>query len=217
MAAPGVASGRDLLAAYQDLEEIARPRVSGQKKRILALYAQRPKHGVVVCYDQLGPLELRPLAGMCWARRRHPQRHRATFTRKQGTEQLHGFYDLHADCLVGRVRKRKTARDIAACFAQLRACYPVQLRLYVVMDNLSANRRAAEDFFPGQNMEAVYLPTEASWLNAIESEFTALHAATLKNSDDRDHLMRRRRLYRYLRWRNRQHCSTYSYLARFMR
>jgi hypothetical protein len=182
----------------------------------LALYAERPKHGVVVCYDQLGPLELRPIPGRCWARSRHPQRHRATYTRKQGAEQLHAFYDVHADCLVGRVRKRKTARDIAACFAQLRACYPMQVRIYLIMDNLSANRRAANDFFPGHNMEAVYLPTNASWLNAIESEFTALHAATLKNSDDPDHLTRRRRIYRYLRWRNRDHGTSRSRLARFM-
>ena len=56
---------------------------------------------MVVCYDQLGPLELRPIPGMCWARRQHPQRHRATDTRKKGTEQLHAFYDVPADCLVG--------------------------------------------------------------------------------------------------------------------
>ena len=154
---------------------------------------------------------------MCWARCRKPQRHRATYTRKQGTEQLHGFYDVHADCLVGRVRKRKTAQDIVACFAQLRACYPMQLHLYIIMDNLSANVRAANDFFPGHNMQAVYLPINASWLNAIESEFTALHAATLKNSDDPNHTIRRRRLYRYLRWRNRHKGSTGCRLARFMR
>ncbi len=182
----------------------------------MALYAEPPKHGVVVCYDQLGPLELRPIPGMCWARCRHPQRHRATYTRKKGTEQLHAFYDVQADCLVGRVRKRKTAHDIVACFAQLRACYPIQVRIYLVMDNLSANRRAANDYFPGHNMEAVYLPTNASWLNAIESEFTALHGATIKNSDDPDHLTRRRRIYRYLRWRNRAHGASHSRLARFM-
>jgi hypothetical protein len=85
------------------------------------------------------------------------------------------------------------------------------------MDNLSANVCAAKEFFPEQNMEAVYLPTEASWLNAIESEFTALSTFTLKNSDDMDHLQRRRRIYRYLRWRNRQHGITHCYLARFMR
>ena len=162
-------------------------------------------------------MELRPLAGWCWARRRKPQRLRATYTRRYGIEQLHGFYDVHADCLVGRVRKRKTARDIVACFAQLRACYPIQVRIYLILDNLSANRRAVKDYFPGHNMEAVYLPTDASWLNAIECEFTALHAATLKNSDDREHQTRRRRIYRYLRWRNRKHGSTRCKLARFMR
>ena len=183
----------------------------------MALYAQRPKRGVVVCYDQFGPLELRPLAGSCWVRQGHPQRHRATYTRKRGIEQLHGFYDVHADCLVGRVRKRKTSVDIVVCFKRLRACYPRQLRIYVVMDNLSANVRAAKDFFPGQHMEAVYLPTEASWLNAIESEFTPLSTFAIKNSDDTEHHQRRHRIYRYLRWRNRQHGSSNSYLGRFMR
>jgi hypothetical protein len=115
------------------------------------------------------------------------------------------------------VRKRKTAEDIVICFKRLRNCYPRQLRIYVVMDNLSANKCAAVEFFPGHNMEAVYLPTEASWWNAIESEFTALHGDTIKNSDDLDHGARRRRIYRYLRWRNRQHGSTNCYLARFMR
>jgi hypothetical protein len=85
------------------------------------------------------------------------------------------------------------------------------------MDNLSANVRAAKDYFPGQNMEAVYLPTEASWLNAIESEFTPLSTFAIKNSDDTDHLHRRQRIYRYLRWRNRQQGSANSYLSRFMR
>ena len=172
---------------------------------------------MVVCYDQLGPLELRPLAGWCWAAERKPQRLRATYTRRCGVEQLHAFYDVPADWLVGRVRRRKTARDIAACFAQLRRCYPIQLRIYVVLDNFRANVRAANDFFPGHNMQAVYLPTNASWLNAIECEFTALHAATLKNSDDRDHQTRRRRIYRYLRWRNRKRGRRANYLKRFMR
>jgi len=172
---------------------------------------------VVVCYDQLGPLEFRPIPGWCWARHQHPQRQRATYTRQRGVEQLHGFYDVHTDCLVGCIRKRKTAKDIVACFKRLRKCYPRQLRIYVVMDNLAANICAANEFFPGHNMEAVYLPTNASWLNAIEAEFAALHAATIKNSDDAAYLTRRRRVYRYLRWRNREHESTDCYLARFMR
>lgn len=88
------------------------------KKSAWGAVRSTPQPGVVVCYDQLGPLELRPVAEMCWAQRQKPQRHRATYPRKQGIEQLHGFYAVHADCLVGQVRKRKTARDIPACFAK---------------------------------------------------------------------------------------------------
>jgi hypothetical protein len=35
------------------------------RKRVLACYAQFPKHEAVVCQDQLGPLELRPIPGIC--------------------------------------------------------------------------------------------------------------------------------------------------------
>jgi len=50
----------------------------------------------------------------------------------------------------------------------------------------------------------VYTPTEASWLNAIEAHFGVTKLATLVGSDDRDHRPRRRRIYRYLRSRNRR-------------
>ena len=45
------------------------------------------------------------------------------------------FYDVHADCLVGQVRKRKTVDDLMAVFARLRSCYPITTRLYVVMEH----------------------------------------------------------------------------------
>jgi hypothetical protein len=41
-------------------------------------------------------------------------------------------------------------------------------------------------------------------LNAIEAHFGVLKRATLTGSDDRDHVPRRRRIYRYLRYRNRR-------------
>lgn len=124
---------------------------------------------------------------------------------------------VHSDCLVGCVPKRKTSVGIMACFKRLRASYPTQLCIYIVLDNLSAKVCAAKAFFPGQNMESVYAPTGASWLNAIESEFTSLSTYPIKNSDDKDRHNRGRRIYRYLRLRNRQHVSTNCYLAQFMR
>jgi len=53
-------------------------------------------------------------------------------------------------------------------------------------------------------MQPVWTPTEASWLNAIEAHFGALKRATLTNSADLEHVVCRRRIYRYLRYRNRR-------------
>ncbi|MDA8107893.1 MAG: hypothetical protein M0015_04595 [Betaproteobacteria bacterium] len=47
-------------------------------------------------------------------------------------------------------------------------------------------------------------PPEASWLNLIEAHFGALKRFTLANTDDPSHAVRRRRVYRYLRYRHRK-------------
>ena len=105
---------------------------------------------------------------------------------------------------MGQVRKRKTHQDLLAVFHRLRLCYPSEVRLYVVMDNLNTHRHAlVRQYFAEHNMEAVFTPTYASWLNAIEAQFMALKKFTLRVSDDRDHGTRRNRIYRYLTWRNR--------------
>lgn len=160
---------------------------------------------------------MRPLHGRCWARTGHPQRLRATYRRLQGTEQLLAFYDVHANCLVGEVHKRKTSADVLEAFQKLRACYPPALRLYVVMDNLSTHRHVRlVEFMAASNMEPVFTPTYASWLNAIESHFAPLKKFTLQVTDDRDHHRRRRRIRKYLLWRNCEAGTDSSPLATFM-
>lgn len=170
----------------------------------------------MICFDECGPLELRPIHGRCGASKRHPKRLRATYRRLQGTEHLLAFYDVHANCLVGQVRKDKTHRDLLAVFRRLRACYPSETRLSVVMDNLNSHRHAkVHAYFASQNMEGVFTPTYASWLNAIEAHFAPLKKFTLQTSDDQSHGVRRRRIARYLTWRNRQAGVLNSPLAKF--
>jgi transposase len=161
---------------------------------------------------------LRPLSGRGWAPVGRPQRFRATYRRLHGVEQFLGFYDVHADCLVGQVRKRKTVADLLAVFARLRACYPLWLRLYVLMDNLNTHKHARlKAFMAAHNIEPIYTPTYASWLNPIESQFTALKKFAITGTDDPSHEHRRRRIARYLTWRNRDKRSGKAPLANFSR
>lgn len=150
-------------------------------------------------------MELRPLGGVAWARKRHPQRVRATYHRTTGTEQFLGFYDVHGDVLEGIVHRRKTSRDILQAWRRLRACYPRRQRIYLVLDNFASHWKAVlKRFARAQNMTLVPTPTYASWLNLIEAQFTALKSFCLSNSDDLNHHERRRRIYRYLTARNQE-------------
>lgn len=159
----------------------------------------------MICFDECGPLELRPIHGTVWAQKRRPGRLRATYNRYSGTEQFLAFYDVHKDCLTGQIRKRKTVSDLMPVFKRLRLCYPKPRRLYVVMDNLSSHRNGKlQEYFGENNMEPVWTPTYASWLNAIEAHFGPLKRFTLQNSDDTSHKERRSRIYRYITWRNKQ-------------
>ena len=143
------------------------------------------------------------MGGRTWARRRRPHRMRATYHRQHGTEQFLGFYDVHADCLSGIFRRRKRVADVSDAFRRLRACYP-RTRLFVIMDNLH-NVHDHPRFLAllrRLRIHPVCTPTEASWLNLIEAQFGVLKRFTLANTDDPDHVTRRRRVYRYLRYRH---------------
>lgn len=157
-----------------------------------------------MCFDEWGPLELRPIGGVTWAPQRQPARLRATYRRPNGIEQFLGFYDVHADCLNGLFRRRKRVAEVSEAFRRLRACYP-RRRLFVIMDNL----RNVHDhprflaLLRRLRIQPVPTPTEASWLNLIEAQFGVLKRFTLANTDDPSHRVRRQRIYRYLRHRHR--------------
>jgi len=129
---------------------------------------------------------------------------RATYHRHGGTETFLGFYDVHADVLAGVFRKRKGLREIDEAFRRLRACYPHR-RLFVVLDNLHQIHDHPRFLGLARRLgiTLAFTPTEASWLNCIEPHFGVLKRATLVGSDDREHVLRRRRIYRYLRYRHR--------------
>ena len=158
-----------------------------------------------MCFDEWGPLELKPLGGRTWALQRRPHRMRATYNRLQGIEYFLGFYDVHADGLSGRFVERQRVVELAAAFRQLRTCSP-RRRLYVVLDNLPHvhDHPRFLALLRRLRIHPVFTPTNASWLNLIEAQFGVLKRFTLTDTDDPTHLVRRRRVARYIRYRNHQ-------------
>jgi transposase len=184
------------------------PLFTEKMARILDLYdrsaaGQIPDGGRVICVDEFGPLNLQPRPGRGWFPIKHPARLRATYNRYGGVRHMLAGLDLASGQLFYRLRDRKRGQEFLAFLRQLRRRFPTG-RLYVVCDNFSPHRKAeVADWCAAQNVELVFTPTHASWLNWIESEFTALRYFTLDGSDYPSHTAQEAAIAGYIRWANR--------------
>jgi transposase len=161
--------------------------------------------GVVVSFDECGPISLRPHADSGWFPKRKPARQRATYHRYGGTRKLLGAYDVGADRLWGHVEARRVTGDVVLEFLRdIRRRYPAEVTVYIVMDNLSAHwtpdiRRWAV----ANNVGLLPTPTNASHLNRIECHFWAFVEFVVKGSDYADWGEFTKAAHAYIRRRNR--------------
>jgi len=182
------------------------PDYEAKAARVLALYAQAPENGVVISFDQMGPISLRPMAGAGWAPRKRPERQRATFNRRHGVRYVMGAFDVHADRLRVRLRPRRRGSDNLAFVTQIRGCYPKRIRIYWIQDNLSANWTPdIRAFADANNIELVPTPTYASYLNRIECHFLPISEFVVKNADYLDWDAFAHALARHVLYRNGEH------------
>jgi len=154
-------------------------------------------------FDQFGPLSIRPVHGSAWARQKKPVRLPATYHRTHGIRYFHGCYGVGDDQLWGVTRRRKGADHTLAALRSIRAARPGGYRLFVIMDNLSANKTAAIRRWAGRaNVELCFTPVNASWANPIEAQFGPVRTFVMGGSDHRNYSVLACKLQDYLRWRN---------------
>ncbi len=82
------------------------------------------------------------------------------------------------------------------------------MRIAIICDNFSPHLTTKKDQRVGEwaeanNVEIAYTPTNPSWLNRIEAQFTALREFTLNGTDHAGHREQGSMIRRYIAWRNR--------------
>ena len=128
---------------------------------------------------------------------------RATYHRHGGVRHMFGLYDLETDRLWGVFAKRKTWREFLSFLKWVRRRYPHDETLHIVLDNYSPHLKTEVlRWASAHNVRFYWTPTNASWLNRIECQFTALKKFALENSDFRTHQEQEESIIRYLSWRN---------------
>jgi len=173
-------------------------------RRIKRLYRRRPAGGRRLCVDEFGPLNLLPRHGRCLAGAgKKVERLRATYNRKGGVRHFLAAYDLETGRLTGIFRRRKTWVEFLGLLKWLRSRYPSCQRLHVVLDNYGPHAKAEVAAWAlGHNVRLYFTPSNASWLNRIECQFTELREFALNNSDYRTHEEQIEAILLYLDWRN---------------
>jgi len=82
--------------------------------------------------------------------------------------------------------------------------YTVKEQLYIILDNYGPHhKKKVKDWAKENNVELIYTPTYASWLNRIECHFGPLRKFVLRNSNYKDHKELAKAIQQYIRWRNR--------------
>ncbi len=201
------------------------PDYKAKKARVEHLYAiadgevvpDSDEPQVIFCLDEFGPLNLQPHPGRQWAERggkhkdpdREPRRRRrATYTRPHGVRHLFAAYDLGKDKLYGHVKATKNRTKFLEFCRYLRTLYPAEVRMAIVCDNFSPHlttkkcQRVAQ-WAEENNVEIAYTPTNSSWLNRIEAQFTALRYFALDGTDHGSHREQASMIRRYIIWRNK--------------
>jgi transposase len=200
------------------------PDYAVKKARVEHLYAiadgevtpEDSEPEVIFCVDEFGPLNLQPRPGRQWApvsgTRKEPGRTprlrmRATYTRTAGVRHLFAAYELGEDKLFGHIKPRKTRARFQEFCRYLRSLYPPDVRIAIVCDNFSPHLTTAKDRRVGtwaktSNVEIAYTPTNSSWLNRVEAQFTALRYFALDGTDHPSHKEQASMIRRYIIWRN---------------
>ena len=168
------------------------------------LYNEAPEGSAVVCFDEFGPVEVRPQAGAAWAPAKKPARRRADYNRHHGVRHYLAAYDVYADRIWMHKTKRKRWREVLAFFKVIRRRYPADKRIYIVLDNFSPHhKKEVRDWCAGHNVVLVFIATNASWMNRIECHFAPIKTFVICNSDYPDHNSIGKAMQDYLRWRNK--------------
>jgi transposase len=200
------------------------PHYAAKKARVEQLYAiadretapQEDDPQIVFCTDEFGPLNLQPRPGRQWAPvsgigkdpvRAPRRRMRATYHRTEGVRHLLAAYELGEDKLFGHVKPRKTRTRFLEFCRYLRTLYPPEVRIAIICDNYSPHLTTTRDSRVGDwaqasNVEIAYTPTNASWMNRIEAQFTALRYFALDGTDHASHKEQASMIRRYIIWRN---------------
>jgi transposase len=81
--------------------------------------------------------------------------------------------------------------------------YPKKQHIHLILDNFSPHRKAKMlRYCRKNNVHLIWTPTNASWLNPIECQFTHVKEFVIRGTNYRNHNELKIALNKYVKYRN---------------
>lgn len=181
------------------------PKFEGKKRRIDRLTHKHHNPPVVLSADEIGPISQIPHGGISLSPRRHPDRIRATYSRKGGTRYLYITLNVYHQRLSGRFYVHKGGRNWLSHLKREWAKYPSEQRVYIIQDNLLAHTTPTiRAWAKGNRVTLVPSATNASWMNPVESHAGDVQKLALEGMDYRTWSEVESAFRRAINYRNRE-------------
>jgi transposase len=115
------------------------------------------------------------------------------------------FYDVHHKKLWGYVRPRKRHQEALEALRLLRKKYLKNQRIHLILDNFSPHRKVKVlRYCRKNNIHLIWTPTNASWLNPIECQFTHVKEFVIRGTNYQNHNELKKALNKYVQYRNKK-------------
>ena len=149
---------------------------------IVGLYMNPPDKALVLCVDEKSQIQAldhtQPLLPL---RPGQAERHTHDYVR-HGTRTLFAALEIQTGHVIGHVSGRHRHQEFLAFLKKLDGQTPAQMDLHLVLDNYGTHKHQAVgrwlELHPRFHLH--FTPTGGSWLNMVESWFSALTRRRLK-------------------------------------
>lgn len=180
------------------------PDFKEKKDRIIGLYLNPPKDGIVISVDEKTSIQAlertRPEAPP------RPHRHRRIEFeyKRHGVVNLIAAFTVHSGVVDADCIEKNDSAAFIRFIRRIMKAHP-KGKLYLVLDNGTTHRSKETTAFFARHprLVPVFTPTHASWLNQVEIWFSLLSRQALRNVSFRNRAELRDRILRYVEEYNR--------------
>ena len=178
---------------------------------VVGLYMNPPDNAVVLSIDEKTQIQALDRTQPMLQLRPGQIERRTHDYKRNGTRSLYAAFDILTGNVIGRVTNRHRAKEFLDFLRQVERSTPKELDLHLILDNSSTHKtkEVNEWLEKHPRIQIHFMPTSASWLNAVEGWFSQLERRALYRGVFSTVKELRDEIHRFIKVHNTKHAKPF--------